>query len=347
MSKVRPSRTPNASRQLRRLASDDRAGSGARRQAARLQLDTLREHKRIIPILVVMYVVVGSFVWIVGGWAREFALGAWTAAVVAMGHHFVWQMSGAVNWELGALGEQWTAQALRKLRSSGWHLVNDVHFKHSNIDHVLVGPGGVIVVETKTSSKNWSDRAQQQWIAKATGQVSGYARSMRNYLKPHLDGAPVIPIVALWPSRAEITTREHDGVTVVSGSSLVDAVAELPGGQMDKSAVDAVCEELARYVRRRDARRIEDEGPAPRSLDDWNFAFLQVTTGLLVGPFAALLAFRLEPRPLTYLAIGAFMVGAVGFHRRFERLTTLATTASVGCIAVVVAVLVAIVANAG
>ena len=206
--------------------------------------------------------------------------------------------------------------------------------------HVLVGPGGVIVVETKTSSKNWSDGAQQQWIAKATGQVSGYARSMRNYLTPHLDGAPVIPIVALWPSREGIVTREHDGVTVLGGSALVDAVTELPAGQMDESAVDAVCKELARYVRGRDARRIEDEGPAPRSLDDWNFAFLQLTTGLLVGPLVALLAFRLEPRPFTYLAIGAFMVGAVGFHRRFERLTTLATTASLGCLGVVVAVLV-------
>jgi len=50
---------------------------------------------------------------------------------------------------VSAEGEKATAKALRGLVKSGWTLLNDVDWGRGNIDHVLVGPAGVFLLETK------------------------------------------------------------------------------------------------------------------------------------------------------------------------------------------------------
>lgn len=58
-------------------------------------------------------------------------------------------------WERGAAGEEATAALLDSLRAEGWHSWHDVAWPgrpRANLDHVLIGPGGVFVVD----SKHWS-----------------------------------------------------------------------------------------------------------------------------------------------------------------------------------------------
>jgi hypothetical protein len=50
------------------------------------------------------------------------------------------------TWGDGATGERWTHNALHSL---GWHLVDDVDTGRGNYDHLLVGPAGVFMIETK------------------------------------------------------------------------------------------------------------------------------------------------------------------------------------------------------
>jgi hypothetical protein len=62
-------------------------------------------------------------------------------------------------YEKGALGEQQTAYALAMLPASGWFVLHDVRWpgrRFANIDHVVVGPGGVFVID----SKAWSGRIE-------------------------------------------------------------------------------------------------------------------------------------------------------------------------------------------
>jgi hypothetical protein len=54
---------------------------------------------------------------------------------------------------LGISGEVAVAEALDELRSDGCITFHDVCQKGFNIDHVVIGPGGVFVLETKTASK--------------------------------------------------------------------------------------------------------------------------------------------------------------------------------------------------
>lgn len=54
-------------------------------------------------------------------------------------------------WRVGAEGERLIGRELQKLEKLGWTVVHDVPIgeKGSNIDHVLVGPGGVFTVNSK------------------------------------------------------------------------------------------------------------------------------------------------------------------------------------------------------
>ena len=64
---------------------------------------------------------------------------------------------GQLAWQSGAEGERQTAQSLAALRQHGWLVLHDLHWPgrpFANIDHIAVGPGGVVVID----SKNWSGR---------------------------------------------------------------------------------------------------------------------------------------------------------------------------------------------
>ncbi|HVU16696.1 MAG TPA: nuclease-related domain-containing protein [Candidatus Didemnitutus sp.] len=75
-------------------------------------------------------------------------LGAWYLAqeVIRRGNHY-----------LGWFGERMTAEELEPLREQGWRIFHDVPGERGghefNIDHVLVGPGGVYSIETKMRRK--------------------------------------------------------------------------------------------------------------------------------------------------------------------------------------------------
>jgi len=61
----------------------------------------------------------------------------------------------AEAFERGAAGEENTARSLAALPELDWRVFHDVHWpgrRYANIDHVVVGPGGVFVVD----SKAWS-----------------------------------------------------------------------------------------------------------------------------------------------------------------------------------------------
>src|SRR5215469_11886270 len=61
------------------------------------------------------------------------------------------------NEYLGFFGERYVAEWLEPLKSKGWFIFHDIQCDGAtgkfNLDHVVVGPGGIWVVETKTKRK--------------------------------------------------------------------------------------------------------------------------------------------------------------------------------------------------
>jgi hypothetical protein len=86
----------------------------------------------------------GGLWWFAGGLVAGFAATVWTFAL-ELGPAYI------QNWKLGADGEKLTAKALRPLLKEGWQVCHDLSSgpRRGNIDHVLVGPNGVFLLETK------------------------------------------------------------------------------------------------------------------------------------------------------------------------------------------------------
>lgn len=56
----------------------------------------------------------------------------------------------AERWRRGADGEREVGRVLAGLESEGWLALHDVSLGRGNVDHVLVGPGGIFAIETKS-----------------------------------------------------------------------------------------------------------------------------------------------------------------------------------------------------
>ncbi len=90
-------------------------------------------------------------------------------------------MRERLNYRLGFDGERHTAQTLMPLLGEGYELFHDLEFKDAtgkpfNIDHVLLGPAGVIVVETKTRSKEAAGKGPDATTVRYDGKQIRYPK---------------------------------------------------------------------------------------------------------------------------------------------------------------------------
>jgi len=78
----------------------------------------------------------------------------------------------AEAFERGAVGEESAARSLAALPELDWRVFHDVHWpgrRYANIDHVVVGPGGVFVID----SKAWSGEIE---VAEGVLRQNGHRR---------------------------------------------------------------------------------------------------------------------------------------------------------------------------
>jgi hypothetical protein len=146
------------------------------------------------------------------------------------------------RWGAGAEGERRTARTLRPLLRSGWHVVHDLDWPGAgNVDHLVVGPGGVFVLDSKAWSgvvsvddagatitprdnpdAAWTARGQRGRQARAGTAVARALASRSGLAVPQPE--PVVVVWARFPQRAECA----GGVTYVEGEHLADWLLSQP-----------------------------------------------------------------------------------------------------------------------
>jgi Nuclease-related domain len=134
----------------------------------------------------------------------------------------------AVAWRRGAAGERRTARLLGQLEQHGWAVLHDIAVPGSraNLDHLVIGPGGVFVID----SKQYRGRLQLD--------PSGRLRHGRFPLAPALravsfeaDQAALVltdPDVVVVPVMAVHGTQVPWGKVIMDGVPVV-AARRLPG----------------------------------------------------------------------------------------------------------------------
>lgn len=302
-------------RRARELSSDLRAGAHSRREIQRLRRDWLRRAWR--PVAVVMTLAgvaaLASYLFLPQAIA-PYAVGAVLATGVWVNYVFMLQTGGVMSHVVGVMGEEWTAAELAKLRRRGWHLVNHVMLEHVDIDHVVLGQGGFLSVETKFRS-SWSSRSAADlgaWAERARRS----ARDLRFRLKTDHS---VRPFVAMWgPGVAETYPEpfELEGVTFCPGRSLLDLVSSLPE-VIPTSDVELAFTRLDEYVRRRDQGEQKVAGAPARRFGDYYNDFMLAALASTVATWLILLAVRLPAGSVWFVVLSALVVvGSLLVRRR-------------------------------
>jgi hypothetical protein len=172
-------------------------------------------------------------VWATVGWAQLVALILW----VGGGDLF------------GRMAESSTEDVLRRRRRKGWRVAQDATLgRGHDIDHIAVGPGGVVVIETK-----WRRDVREDALSWAARQALQGTREVTGVLRSVLDGAPVIPVVVVWgPDSSEGLPRSIDGVRVVHGPDLGVWLDTFDADRLAPAQVQSAWEHLLDQVTARD-----------------------------------------------------------------------------------------------
>ena len=144
------------------------------------------------------------------------------------------------HWRQGAEGERKTARVLRPLVKGGWVLINDVQRHNGNIDHVLIGPPGVFVLETKNLQGRMSvsgDTLKQSYREDPAGghvvdrlgtTTRGRAAALHDQLRNDgLRPGWLHAVVVVWGAFEERSVQGHR-VTWIHGRELVHHLRSQP-----------------------------------------------------------------------------------------------------------------------
>jgi hypothetical protein len=162
-----------------------------------------------------------------------------TLAGVAVAVGLAWLLRLRISpetlaWRHGAIGERRTARLLARLERLGWAILHDLAIPGSqaNIDHLAVGPGGVVVIDTKQYRGRlhldrygflWHGRhllistlRRVRWQADQADEVLG------------VPDVQVAALVAVHGASVPLGRLDSDGVTVAPARRVPDLLRALP-----------------------------------------------------------------------------------------------------------------------
>jgi Nuclease-related domain len=160
-------------------------------------------------------------------------LGGLAAVVAGWGLRFR-PSPDAVAWRRGAVGERRTARLLSPLERQGWAVLHDlaVPGSRANIDHLVVGPGGVFVIDSKQyRGRLQLDGAGRLWhgrypLAPVLRAVDFEAdRAAQVLVDP---GVVVVPVLAVHGVQVPWGKVVTNGVPVVAARRLPSMLRALP-----------------------------------------------------------------------------------------------------------------------
>jgi len=114
------------------------------------------------------------------------------------------------GWE----GEKQVAKHLNSTLNDDYYLINDLYLREGggDIDHVVLAPGGVFVLETKNWSGSitcngdeWQRMGKRNFSASPSRQVKRNAAKIKRII----DNSPSLRSLAIWVEGAVVLTNRH------------------------------------------------------------------------------------------------------------------------------------------
>lgn len=227
---------------MRRRASAPRAGGSATQMYHELSNAWRRRNRRLFTIAGTLFLLIGAGSWILQTIWPPFA---WFSGLICgslLGLYMFARLSPPAwieNWQDGAWGEEATAKALKPLVKAGWTLLNDLDSGTGNIDHLLVGPPGVFMLDSKrwhgivhvtadratvqrrelgTLRYNVDDASRMRWLASEVSRRLRESSRVREWVRP---------VIVVWGDFPQQCAG--DTVTYLHGDNLASWLESQPG----------------------------------------------------------------------------------------------------------------------
>jgi Nuclease-related domain len=155
----------------------------------------------------------------------------------------------------GAKGEEQVGGLLEGLAGQGWHVVHDASLGRGNVDHILIGPGGVFTVETKS-------HPGPVRVGKLHGAVLNQAQAQRKAIE-EIVGEHVEPLVVFSRAWVDRPLSRRKGVRVVPARMLLSYVDRQPE-RLSAEEVERAQGRLARALAEHLAARTRQRARSPR-----------------------------------------------------------------------------------
>jgi hypothetical protein len=149
------------------MASEPRTGSIEARRPGQYGREVMRRHARRWVAGLALLVALALLAPVVG--APGFSVAAFEVVLIACMLAIDAMVTTRLDRRLrGYLAEEKVGGILDALAAHGWLTVHDASTGRGNIDHIAIGPGGVLTIETKSARGRVSpSRIRRRWLAQA------------------------------------------------------------------------------------------------------------------------------------------------------------------------------------
>jgi hypothetical protein len=284
-------------RRQRDLGGSQRAGQFSRRQGWNHVADFIKRYWLLLVVIPVGFTIVFIPLMLeTKGVGRGVVVGVAVSSGIWFDVLAVLVWTGAGTKFMGANGEAWTAEVLRKLERDGWRLINGLRLNPSvDIDHVAIGPGGVLVVESKWSAYPWplngyGPKFMEGQLKNAAQRAQESAKALREWLREPI---PVKSLAVFWSgaeSRGSGWDIWRDGHTVlVHGPDLYRWLQDETSGlrEVEKDVIDRLWLQLTRRMDEQDQIDAESGTSPPPTLrgisNEW---VVKPMVGLILATYA-------------------------------------------------------------
>ena len=308
-------------KESRRLTSQ-RAGAVSQRFASQRLDRYMRSHVPFIIISLAGVLCIAAVEWLIlssrPGF-QGFATGLTVGVGISILYHWLVVSSGAAASVMGQAVEEWTDSELQRLRRKGWRHVNHLMIKSTSgdVDHVAVGPDGVLVIETKWRSAEVNVDNLSHWTHDAVNQARQNRDDVRRFLGwRERDRRPVEALVVWWGPEVTHESTEAvlaNDVNVMAGEHLSDELDALSDVRLSPEEIDEIYAKLKTRVEKVDENESKIAEPATPTLQERANRWVRNAVAAYAGLLLATLSFNLGWWALA--AIGSLTVAGIAVRR--------------------------------
>jgi hypothetical protein len=205
----------------------NRAGRRLRGRSRRASLRILAVNWRGVVVLVATVgAILAVAIWLEpDAFMRGLLLGVGATATLAMLAYVAATFNAEQHLRFASAGEELTADVFeaRRMRRRGWQIVHNLEFDgFGDVDHVAVGPAGILAIESKWTNLPWvvKDGMLRVLGRDPLAQARRSARKIRLFLRSEGVVVEPVPLLVIWGSGAPTEADEGlwiNGVLVVAG----------------------------------------------------------------------------------------------------------------------------------